>query len=434
MRHLTFLPLALLLGGLSAVHAQTNTQQRADSSFLVPQRAVIVSGDHQRGNDLIAVLYDKSDLHYSDPNAPRFLFLDRQGRVALGIGGYLKGTVQYDFAGSIDDGASFTTYDIPVPNSPDQRSQFYGNVNHSTIFLQLVGRSTKFGYYQMYIQTNFSGNGKGGYGMKLKQAWASLGNVTMGLAPSTFVDGSAGTPTIDDQGPAGEMTGKHVLVRYAKSFGRGWRVAAGIEMPELSVTVADEADSKKINPCVPDIPAYIQYSWAKGASHVRVSGLLRNLSYRDLVAGKNHTLTGWAVQMSGVVDIMNRLDILFQGAYGRGYGEYINDLSGFGFDMVSAETPGLMKMPRTANFEIGAKLNLNDKCFLAASYSEAHLYGLGYLGGDTYRYGRYISASCFYDIIPDLRLGFEYLHGNRFDFSGENGHANRVMAMLQYSF
>lgn len=424
---------ALIIGLILPV-GLLSAAEPSDSSFMIPSRAIVVSGDHVKEHDLVAVLYDKTDLHFSDPDAPRFLFLDREGKVALGIGGYLKGTVQYDFDGMIDDGASFETYDIPVPSDPAARSQFYGNVNHSTIFLQLVGRSTRFGYYQMYIQTNFTGNGKTGYGMKLKQAWASLGNVTMGLARSTFVDGSAGTPTVDDQGPSGEMQGKNVLVRYAKTFGKGWRVAAGIEMPQMSVTVSDDTKCKKINPRVPDIPVNLQYAWDRGDSHVRLSGIFRNLYYRDLIAEKNRSQVGWAVQLSGVVDIAHTVDIFYQGAYGRGYGHYVNDLDGNGFDLVSSTTPGKMTAPRTANFEVGARVNFTDNFFASASYSQARLFGLGHLGGDTYRYGQYASVTAFYDIIPDLRIGLEYLHGSRTDFSGRSGHANRVIAMLQYSF
>ena len=35
--------------------------------------------------------------------APRFLLTDQQGKFALGIGGYLKTTMEYDFNGIVDD-------------------------------------------------------------------------------------------------------------------------------------------------------------------------------------------------------------------------------------------------------------------------------------------------------------------------------------------
>ena len=71
---------------------------------------------------------------------------------------------------------------------------------------------------------------------------------------------------------------------------------------------------------------------------------------------------------------------------------------------------------------------------LAAAYSQVRTFGIGYLGGDTYRYSQYATLSGFYDIIPDFRIGAEYIFGTRTNYSGESGKANRIMAMIQYSF
>lgn len=401
-------------------------------TFLIPERAIVVSGDHTKAGSLLAILYDTSELHFSEPSAPRFLFLDREGKVALGIGGYLKGTLQYDFDGSPDTGSSFSTYQIPVPNNGSQRSQFDGTANHSTIFLQLVGKSSRFGYYQMYIQTNFSGNGNKGYGMKLKQAYFKIGYVTAGLANSTFVDGAVGTPVIDDQGPSGEMSRKNILMRYAPRFNNHFSAAISAEVPDVSYTTDDAV--KKINPRVPDIPLYVQYEWGGGKSHVRLSALLRDLYYRNTNTGKNASKFGWAAQLSGIIAITPSLTFLYQGAYGRGYGAYINDLSGFGMDLVYSETTGEMSAPRLANFELGARYNVNPNLFFSAAYSQARTFGLSHLGGDTYRYSQYITVSGFYNIFSDLRVGLEYIRGERNNYDRQSGHANSIMGMLQYSF
>lgn len=421
---------AALLGG--SLWASALTPKERPDSFQVPERAIVVSGDHSRAGSLIAILYDQSELHFSEPSAPRFLFFDREGKVAFGIGGYLKGTMQYDFDGAIDDGASFTTADIPVPMDGANRSQFYGNANHSTIFLQLVGRAPKFGFYQMYIQTNFSGNGNSGYGLKLKQAYFKIGYVTAGLANSTFVDGAAGTPTIDDQGPAGEMSRKNVLLRYAPRFNNHFSAAISAEMPKVTTTATTGVE--KINPRMPDIPLYVQYEWGGGNSHVRLSGLLRNMYYRDMITADNHSRLGWGVQLSGVVKCNSLLSIYYQGAVGRGYGAYVNDLDGQGLDLVYSTTAGRMIAPRMTNFELGARLNVSKDLFFAASYSQARTFGLDRLGGDTYRYGQYVSATGFYNVFEDFRIGFEYLYGNRADYNHQHGHANRLMGMIQYSF
>ncbi|MCM1483562.1 MAG: porin [Muribaculaceae bacterium] len=422
----------LLITALLAASSTYASAAEAPDSLYVPQNAIVVTGNPDKAQDLIAVLYNRTDLHHSDPNAPRFLFFDREGKVAFGIGGYVKGTMQYDFDGSIDKGSTFYCYDIPVPNDPAQRSAFDGTANHSTILLQLVGHNSRFGYYQMYIQTNFSGNGATGYGLKLKQAYVSMGNVTAGLTRSTFVDGSAGTPVIDDQGPAGEFFCNNILLRYARTFGQGFRVAASVEVPQVSSTTG--ATVQKISQRVPDIPVNIQYAWDGGNSHVRLSALLRNMSYRDLVSGKNRFKTGWGAQLSGTCGITSAVRAYFQGAYGRGYGQYVNDLSGHGFDLVYSQTPGRMEAPRMYNYEIGARVDFTPSLFISGAYSQARLLGTGYMSADTYRYGRYITVSGFYEVVRNLQAGIEYIHGNRKDLNGELGRANRIMGMLKFSF
>lgn len=429
----SFLVAGTLLASLLSVNSASALKPRElPDTFLIPERAVIATGSSEKAGQLVAILYDTNDLHFSDPSAPRFLFLDRKGKVALGIGGYIKGTMQYDMDGAIDDGASFITYDIPVPANPALRNQFYANANHSTLFLQLVGKSSRFGYYQVYAQTQFSGGGTTGYGLRLKQAYLKVGYVTAGLANSTFVDGAAGTPDIEDQGPAGEMSRKNVLVRYAPRFSDHLSAAIGVEMPETDYTTNESTE--KINQRVPDIPVYLQYEWGQGSGHVRLSGLWRNLSYRDMASAKNHFATGWAVQLSGMAKLAKNFKLFYQGAYGQGYGSYLNDLGSAGMDLAYSTTTGKMEAPKLANYELGVRVDATSKLYFTGIYSEARTFGQRHLGGDTYRYGRYVGINGFYNIVPDLCFGLEYLYGQRKNYDNQSGHANRIVAMLQYNF
>ena len=297
---------ALIVTAAILPAVKTTAEEPADT-FLIPERAIVATGSAENGRHLVGILYNPVNAHFSDPSAPRFLFLDREGKVAFGIGGYVKGMVYGDFCGSIDNGPLFETFDIPVPANPAQRNAFGASANHSTIFMQLVGTTERFGNYEVYVRTNFSGNGNSGYGLKLKQAYLRLGYVTAGLVRSTFVDGSAGTPTIDDQGPAGEMSATNIQLQYAPSFGKHWSAAISIENPKASYSVTEHSEA--ISQRVPDIPAYVQYKWHGGASHVRLSALLRNLSYRNLAAGRHHYVTGYAVQLSGLLRVASPLPV-----------------------------------------------------------------------------------------------------------------------------
>lgn len=65
-----------------------------------PARVILLWGETPPNDELMAMFYDTRLLHFQDPRAPRFLLIDRKGRAALGIGGYVKATASYDFGGS----------------------------------------------------------------------------------------------------------------------------------------------------------------------------------------------------------------------------------------------------------------------------------------------------------------------------------------------
>lgn len=418
-----------LILSLALLPALSGFAQTVDS---IPDRAVIVSGDpgHPDHISNVAMMYSRANLAFEDPAAPRFLFLDKKGSVALGVGGYVKAVGEYDLCGAVPNN-DFYTSKIPVPFDPAQRQRFGATAAHSSIFLKLVTRQTKVGRVIVYVQTNFTGD-NGGYGFKLKQAYVTVGHVTLGKMRSTFADGPAMAPTVDDQGPAGQTSAKNMMVQYASPSYRGFSYAISAELPSANYTLG--ASTSTISQRCPDIPAYVQYAWNKGDSHIRLSGILRELSYRNLAgAGSNHFRTGWGVQMSAITDIVGGLKFFGHYTYGKGIASYINDLDGLGFDLVP-DGADRLKAPGTTGWTAGLQYNFTPDFFVTSSYSRAQLYDTKGMSGDTYRYGQYIAANAFYNVLGDLRVGVEYLHGTRKNINGESGHANRLEAMVQFSF
>lgn len=416
-----------LLGAMLLTAAVASAAEPLDS---IPARAIVLSGDptHPSHVQNVAEMYSRINLAFEDPAAPRFLFLDKKGKVALGIGGYLKAVGMYDFDGAVDNNEFYTNL-IPVPLDPARRQRFGANANRSSIFLKMVTSETPVGRIIVYMQTDFGGDG-GKYGLRLKQAYVSIGHVTLGKARSTFADGPAMAPTIDDQGPSGQVTSKNMMVQYMSSSMKGFRWAIAAELPPASYTVSHTTES--INQRFPDIPAFVQYGWGEN-SHVRASGILRELSYRNTAADKNHFVTGWGAQISAVADIVGGLRFFGHYTYGKGIASYINDLDGEGYDLVPG-ADGRLKAAAVTGWTAGLQYNFTKNLFATGSYSRAQVYDCADLGGDSYRYTQYIAANVFYTPWDDFRLGIEYLHGTRKNYDGESGHANRIAAMLQYSF
>lgn len=424
--------LSTAITALCCISAPTAEAKVYGDTIRIPERAIILTGDsanadHQ-GN--IAILYSREGMSFDEPGAPRFLFLDREGKVALGIGGYVKGVGMYDVDGAID-GEGFTTFDIPVPFDPAQRQRFGASAAQSTIFLKLVTRPTKVGRAIVYIQTGFNSSANG-YTMKLKQAYVSVGHVTAGLARSTFSDGESQAPTIDSEGPSGQITAKNMLFQYKTSSYKGLSAAISIENPSASYSTVS-GHSEAIAQRFPDIPVYVQYAWNSGC-HVRLSAIYRRLSYRDLSNQTNRFVDGWGVHLSSVGDIIGNLGYFGHAAYGKGIARYINDLGGNGYDLVPDNFAGRLQAPGTLAYTGGVSYNFTKKFFMTASYSQVRVYDCSSLGGDSYHYARYATVNGFYNLTGDFQVGAECVIGRRVDYDGAKGHANRLEVMMQYNF
>ena len=294
----------------------------------------------------------------------------------------------------------------------------------------------------MYFRSNFTGGGEDGYGFRLKQAYIRLKGFTIGLDNSTFVDAGTQAPTIDPQGPAGQVCAKNVLFRYTTPVYRGLRAALSIEVPRTSYSTGTHASSATTR--IPDIPFYVQYSGRSGW-RIRLSAIYRDLAYRDLVAQANRRHAGWGVHLGTVVPL-GIFKPFGHIAYGHGISSYINDLDGRNLDLVpDADNPGRLKAPEVYAWTIGTYFYFSPQAYITAGYSRAqvnHTAATADTGTASapaaYRYGRYIYANAYYEVDDNFRLGIEYIHGTRANFATDDGihtgHANRLSAMLRYSF
>lgn len=398
--------------------------------------AVVVSTEQNNTEnnayEIMKAMYEANGRHFQDPRAPRFLFLDRKGRVALGIGGYVKGTMSVDMGG-IANSPDFITAAIPTPPQPDMRNQFRMDASTSRLFFKLVGRNKVVGEFTVYIESDFRGTSAGFYGMRLRQAYIQLWRFRVGRTWSTFCDVIAAPPTIDFQGPSGSVLAMNTVLQYIQPMGKNWEMVMAVETPSATYTTLPHY-CDAISQRVPDIPSYIQFKWDNGQSHIRLSNLLRMLSYRNLVSDKNQFSICWATQLSSVIRASQHFTLYLQGAYGRGYGDYLNDLSGYGYDLIPGEHNGTMVAPYAWGLVGGVQYTIRPGLFVSAAYSQCRLYDEPSLSATAYRYAQYVVANAFYSPFPNCQIGIEYLYGNRHNYNNISGSAHRINTMIQYNF
>lgn len=143
---------AVLLLGMGFLSAPAKAQKVVIEDD-APNSIVLVSQD-KAGDEIVRIMNETQSPRFHDPKAPRFVLTDRKGRFALGIGGYVKATAEYDFGGISDD---VDFYPSMIPNGGQNyvRNQFQMDATTSTIFLKLVGRTKHLGDFVVYTAGNF---------------------------------------------------------------------------------------------------------------------------------------------------------------------------------------------------------------------------------------------------------------------------------------
>ncbi len=380
---------------------------------------------------LISRFYVDQFRHFQDPKAPYFMFMSKDAKVAMGVGGVIRMRGWVDWNGSIPANG-FAPYLIPITKDPTNMKRLGATPSGCAVFLTLLGKKSILGEYTGYIEANF--NGYRGVGFQLKKAYFMAGDWTLGYATSTFSDPSAQPPTIDGAGPNGYVSRTNILIRYMHTFKNVWSIAGSLEIPSPQIDDSGEF-TKKCADWFPDISGFFQYEWTGGLSHLRLSGLMRVMSYRDLIMECNRDVVGWGVQLTGKCKIGYPLTVFGGVGYGKGVGSYLGDLSCDNTDLVpNPSKDGYLYAPGSLGFTLGLKYNFTSSVYSTLALGHLRYYPKSGIEESAYKYGMYGAINLFWDITPRFQIGAEYLAGKRMNIGGMHGNANRADALFQFMF
>lgn len=379
---------------------------------------------------VVSEWYYEQFRHFQDPDAPYFLFMSKDAQLAMGIGGAVRMRGYYDWGGAIP-ATGFAPYLIPMTTDPTNMRAFGTTPAGTCLFFRIIGRNKKLGNYQLYIEANF--NGYSSRDFHLKKAYAIVNDWTIGYASSTFSDPAAVPPTVDAQGPNNKMSNTSVLVRWMPTAKNRWVFAVSAETPSTAIDV-DGTHTKKVTNWLPDWAAFVQYQWAKG-QHVRLSGIVRTLSYRDMTLDKNYNPTGWGLQLSSVAHPWAPVTTYATLNYGNGMESLGGDLQIGNYDLIPDPVrPGHMYAPAALGWCAGVQYNFNPSLFMSVSASQTYLMPKHEVAASEYKNGLFCDINVFWNLTQRIQVGAEYDLGRRQNRSGEARWAQRVGAMAQFSF
>ncbi len=428
---------------VAAISASAQTKSYVDvqiDSLLKSHKMVFLDGKPSTSaeeekyidsvRNLVSTFYYDQFRHFSDPDAPYFLFLSKDAQLAMGIGGAVRMRAYYDWDGA-QPSPGFAPYLIPMTKDPASMRHFDTTPAGTCLSFRVLGRNKTLGHYQLYIEANF--NGYQARDFHLKKAYAIINDFTVGYANSTFSDPAAVPPTVDAQGPTNKISPTATLIRWMPVVKEKWVFAVSGETPSNSIS-ADGEQTKKVSNWMPDWAAFAQYQWHPG-QHVRLSGIVRTLSYRNMIAEKNHNIAGWGVQLSSVSHPATPLTLYLTASYGKGYAGTGGDLSIGSYDLVgNPADPGTMYAPASYGWCVGLQYNFRPNLFVSANASQTRYLPEHKVSGNEYRYGIATAVNVFWNVTSRIQVGAEYDFGIRHNFSGAHQNANRLGAMCMFSF
>lgn len=366
----------------------------------------------------------------NDNGLPRFAIVGKNHQFYLGIGGQFLGEAVYDIGSDVGSPTLFTPSAFTA-SAPGNGAGLGFGWQTSSIYLNFVAMPHTDNQVGLFFKANFMGNGNS---FNCFHFYAKYRGLTIGYTTSLFTDGAAEPMTIDFEGPNGYPYTNLFTAYWTQNFTKNFSGAIGVDAPATSLTTNEYTSTVKAR--TPSIPLYLQYAWAGGDSHVRLSGIVRPMQYRNLVAEHNSTLAGLGVQLSGMTTVAGPVSVQFNAAYGRGIGSYIQDDEGLGLDAVAVGDGGKMEMVKTMgvtggiNYAITPKLSSN----MVYSHVTNWLPDGAQVDGNTYRYGDYVAVNLIYNINKFVSAGVEYDYGHRKAVDGASLHVNRIQAQLAVTF
>lgn len=384
---------------------------------------------------------------------PKFALTSGNNNFILTIGGQINVITGGDIGNNLykqsGAGISFVTSQIPVPATPGQKGDFYITPLDGAIDMQVVGLANTPNEVTGYVKVGTNGVNTN---VVLQRAYVTWRGFTGGMKLTLFQDDYAcQPPTIDPEGPSGCISTVAYELSYKSKSYNGFRFALGLDVPTFNSSNGyyrgvdypkysdKQVSTTTYDQIMPDIPAWIEYSFSTW-NRIRLSGIYRNFRYKDLVSNTARNETGWGVMLSGNVQPAKQWILYYQAAYGKGIGNYIQDIAGHPYSFIPNDSkPGYMQASPMLGANIGVTFNATSKLQFNAMFSEARIWDVkAYADANTeannYKYALYGAVNCFYQVNSFLQLGVEYLYGHRQTWNVGGANDSRLQAQVSFTF
>jgi hypothetical protein len=284
--------------------------------------------------------------------------------------------------------------------------------------------------------------------IRLRHAYGEFGQFLAGQTNSLFMDGDIFPNTIDYWGPAGMVFLRNPQIRWTPISNDSRSLAVAIENPGNDIDsgqfreVADFPGAQGDEEW-PDLTA--QYRMKGDWGHVQVAGILRWIGTEVLADTNSDGIndqvvyddsdTGWGVNLTAVINVLERDAIRAGVVYGEGIASYMND---GGMDAGPDRAPGDPGVQVEAVELTGVSVYYDhwwsDQWSSSAGYSWTEVDNTDGQTADTFEKGSYAAANLLHYPVKNVMVGGELLWGEREDFGGADNDDTRLQISFKYDF
>ena len=329
-------------------------------------------------------------------------------------------------------------------NSPDR--QFGMTARYSRIGLTTVTPSTRFGDITTLLEMDFTKEASKTGGLKLRHAYVTFGNWTLGHTCSNWLDVDATGETMDMNGPVGQAcngSGRFTQARYRFPLSRRSGLAFSVEQNRMGwgQFTGDIVGAPASTAAVPDAryPTLTgAYTFTDDWGHWSLRAMEQSLGAYTLASGQRSDQWGGAVQLSGTVKLGK--DSLVGSIYsGRGLGDY-----GVGIQAARYDSQDLLLF-RNQGWQAGYTHNWTGRV-------RSNLVASGVTFNDnaavqpvTIKNAMNYFANTFVKLSPSVELGMEYGYEDLRTFGAnavtqrdggqsDRNHSNKLQVSLTAKF
>ncbi|MFI3320539.1 MAG: DcaP family trimeric outer membrane transporter [Rikenellaceae bacterium] len=358
-----------------------------------------------------------------------------ESKYSIKASGYVNMRVAYDFNGAINSHPDFVTSLIPVPGDFSNQQEFYMDATTSRFEVKGLAKDTAVGDVELCLNMDFHGGDKGSYTPRLRLAYVAFADFLIGRHYTTFADMGVACPNIDFEGPNVCPYIYTTQIRYTHTFDSNITLGGAVEYHGYSSNSLF-GDIEEVDVKAPTIPAYVEYAWdSQLGSHVRLTGLYKNISLYNTADEKNINLAAWGTQFSGSFGIGKRVKLLYSGTCGEGITDFMQDLYGSGLDVTVNTATSDPRMTFMNGFQFIGMVHATDRLMFTAGYSQVNIEGDDSRFAVTdFRQSEYAFGNVFYNLTPRIQIAAEYLWGKRTNVDKASNTANRINTMIQYNF